>query len=286
MSVLKKTTLWVGMTLLSCGSGFAEGRDSFKEFVMDKGDAVITLEVIMDIKFAGYGSQYDSERKIETLGVVVDESGTVVTALSNIDPGSFYSQSSGNEDNYVTRLKSVKYILPDNTELEAGVVLRDPDLDLVFLKTFEASEKPLTFISMEENQEVGLLDEVYAISRLGRIGRRSVAAMSGEIQSVIKKPRLLYVPHAEITSAKAGSPVFTVDGKFVGLNTYYVFPGGSKSLGENDEPIIPVVLPVESILEVAKQAEGLQPEKARTSSLNGQGPLVPEEDLPEDDSEE
>lgn len=237
----------------------AEGRDTFREFVKEKGDAVIAIELVMNVKVSRGSQQSDSERKSEIIGFVIDEQGLLVTSLSQIDPGAFYSRFSGDEDSYVTRNKKITYLMPDNREIEATVVLRDPDLDLAFLKPMDAVEKPFVHISLDHSGDAQILDDVYTMSRMGRIARREIAAMSGEIQAIVQRPRKFYIPHSEITTAKTGAPVFLEDGRIIGMNGMYIFPGGSRSLGTSDEPVLFVIRPTADIAEVAAQARDIAP---------------------------
>lgn len=239
-----------------------DGREEFREFVKKNEEAIVTLEIVMNVKYAGGGGQHESEEKAEGIGVVLDKEGLVVTALSQIDPGSFYAKYTGNEDQYVTRVVSIRYILPNNEEIDAGVILRDPDLDLIFLRPTESLEEEMAFIPLSSAVDAEILDPVYTIGRMGRIGRRSIVAMTGEVQSIIEKPRKLYITDSEIATAGAGAPVFTAEGKLIGIQSYYVFPGGQKALGSSDQPYIPVIVPTSSVKEVADQTEGAEPEAA------------------------
>lgn len=237
----------------------ADGRDTFREFVKEKGDAVIAIELVMSVKVSRGGQQSDSEQKSEIIGFVIDEEGLVVTSLSQVDPGAFYARFSGDEDSYVTRNRKITYLMPDNREIEATVVLRDPDLDLAFLKPMDAVEEPFVHISLDHSGDAEILEDVYTMSRMGRIARREIAAMSGEIQGIVQRPRKFYIPHSEITTAQTGAPVFLEDGRLIGMNGMYIFPGGSRSLGTSDEPVLFVIRPTQDIAEVAAQARDIAP---------------------------
>lgn len=285
MSILKTIpAALLGVSLLST-SALGADRETSRNVIAEKGDAVVTLEIVLSVKFSGYGQQMDSERKMEAVGTVLDENGMVVTALSALDPGSFYTRQTGEEDQYVTRLKSLKYILPGNEEVEAGVVLRDGDLDIVILKPLEKPEDvTFTYIPLEESPDLDILDEIIVIGRMGRIARRTVAGMTGEIQAIVEKPRKMYITDGEITSAGVGSPVLTPDGKLVGINTYYSFPGGAKALGGTDEPYIPIVIDTSSIIPVAEQAADLEP--MSVEEIEPDEPAAPADEATEEESEE
>lgn len=257
--------------VICCGVSPAHAdRDSMRAHLKEKGDAVITLEVVMDVKFAGWGSQYDGERKSEGFGTVISEDGLVVTALSSVDPASFLGQSMGEDMKYETRVKSMRYIMPDNEEIEAAVVLRDPDLSLAYLKPLEKREKPYTYISLEDNvaAKAEILEDVWVIGRLPRIGRRNIAAMTGEVQAIIDRPRTMYITDGEISSANPGTPVFTGRNQLLGFNGMYIRPGRPMTNSEDDRPYIQIVLPVSDVKEGMDQARGIEPKPIATSAAD------------------
>ncbi|CAN5463948.1 hypothetical protein BH09SUM1_BH09SUM1_31410 [soil metagenome] len=247
---------------LAQGDGGA--RDAMQKYVKEKGQAVVTLELVLDIKAAYSGQESQSEKKVNALGTVVEENGLVVTALSTVDPGQFYGRMSGKDDNYVTRLKSLKYILEDNTEIEAAVVLRDPDLDLVFLRPITKPEKKFTFIDLKDAKKPEIMDRAFTIARTGRIARRTVLGMSGEIQGIVKGAKPFYIPSSELVSGRAGTPILSVDGKLFGITAVYVFPGGNKGAGDEDEAATYAIIPSADVDAVADQAKDAPPEATPT----------------------
>ena len=258
-----------GLVLLA-NPALALDRAAAQKVVKEKGDAVVTLEVVLEEKYSYGGQQNERENKQETIGVVLDETGLVVTALSNIDPGQVFSKFTESEDSYTTSLKSLKYILTDGTEIEAGVVVRDPDLGLIFLRPIEKPATKLTFLPTEDVPRPTVLDEIFSVERSGRITRRVVMAKSGEIMAVVDRPRLFYVPNETLVTNHPGAPVFTADGKLLGLTTLYAFPGGRKTMGDNDKPYIEVIRPVADIISIAKEAPDKVVETPAPSSADGE----------------
>lgn len=254
-------------------------REKAKEIVKEKGPAVVTLEIVMEMRAAGYGEE--SEQRVTATATIVNEEGLAVTALSTVDPGYVYAKMSGEEDAFVTRLKSMKYILHDNSEVNAVVVLRDPDQDIVFLRPVEGEEeKTYTYIDLEDNKAAEVLDAAFTIGRLGRIGRRATLGMSGEIQAAIRGPRTYYIPSSELVSSRTGTPVFAEDGKLIGITAIYIFPGGQAALGEEDEPYTYAVIPAGDIAAITDQAEDAPPEPTPEADENG------DEDTGEPENEE
>jgi len=230
-------------------------RAAAAEHIEQYGAAVVTIEVISEVRFSTGSGQRESEDRREILGTMIDDKGLVVTALSNVDPGQFYArlQPASAGEQYTTTVRSLKYIYPDGREISATVVLRDPDMDLVFLRPLEAPEDELTYIDLDNHAEAGIMEEVYTIARMGRIARRTVLGMAGEIQGKVTRPRTYYIPSGELSSAGTGVPVFNASNQIVGILNYQALPGGTAARTSSDELLILVVRPTEDILEIIDQ---------------------------------
>ncbi len=255
----------------------ADLRETARQTLKEKSKAIVTLEVVTETKISYGGGQDEQEEKSEVLGVVVGSDGLVVAALSSIDQSQLWDRmQAGREDmGYTIRVKSLKYILSDNSEVPATIVLRDNDLDLAFLRPLEEPESPMTFIDLENNDTAQILDPVFCLARMGRIARRTHVGMTGEIQGVVTRPREYYIPSSELTSGGLGTPIFNDEGKILGLILLHVLPGGSAVANSSDERVIPVVIPARDIQEVAVQAPkqaSPEPEEASSSDSMEEGP--------------
>ncbi len=225
-----------------------------RDILESSGDAVITIEIVSETKVNYGGRESTQEQKQEALGIVISESGAVVTALSSVDPSRLYEnmRRPGMDFDFSASVKSMKYILADNTEIPAKIVLRDSDQDMAFLVPEENVEDPFTFIDLSRNAEPEMLSEAFSIARMGRIARRTPALMSGEIQGIVRRPRPYYIPSAELASGGTGVPVFSADGTLYGVILLHSQPGFSSDVW-NEEPYIPVVVPAVDIGTAAAQ---------------------------------
>ncbi len=232
----------------------ADLRETARQTAREKGPAVVTLVVVSEITYSFQGSSQRQEDRRETAGVVIGEDGLVVTALSSVDPTGMIERmrGAGEDAGFSATLKDVKYILDDNTEVPATLVLRDNDFDLAFLRPIEAPSDSMTYVDLSDSVEPQLMDEVFTLARMGRIARRTVASMSGEIQAIVDRPRTLYITDGETISGGTGTPVFASDGKIVGIVLYHVLPGARQG-ASNEESIMPVVVPAADIHEIAGQ---------------------------------
>jgi hypothetical protein len=251
-----------------------EGPAAIRQVIAEKGDAVIRIEVVQDVKASYGGQQYDRENRDEIVGFVIDADGLVVTSLSKVDPGSFYGALSSDEERFTTRVKSVKYLLADGSEVPAAVVLQDTDSDLAFLKPLAKPGAPMPFLTLNADHAGEVLEPVYTISRLGKIGRRTIAAMSGEIQAVITRPRKQFIPHGELATGGPGNPIMSANGQCIGMGAMYAFPGGRRTLGQNDEPVMFVILPAAEIARKAAEAKTIEP---KAPAVEEAAPVAPAE---------
>lgn len=226
-------------------------------------EAVVTLEVVLDTKMSYGGQQEETEQKTEEMGFFIAEDGLLVTSLSNLDPaGQFYSRMSPDEGAYTTTVKEITIILAGGEELDAQLVLRDPDLDLAFLRPAEPRKQPFAYIPLEEAGTAETFDSLIALERAGRIARRTILGKMGTMIGKVDRPRTFYIPSQELQNQNTGAPVFGPEGKLLGIRTLYVFPGGQRSLGETDQPAMIVILPAEDIASIADQASEAEPEEA------------------------
>jgi S1-C subfamily serine protease len=236
-------------------------------------DAVVWISAVAKISISASDSKTplnipDREQKAEGLGTIIDASGMLVTALSNIDPTKLVSgrEVAGPGGSRITIeasaiLKEVKIILADGTEIPADVVLKDADLDLAFLRPkADAKEaKGVTFpaISLKDNGTAGLADQVVSLARADEILNRQPQVSRGQIITVTKKPR----EFLRVNNATQGAPTFTMEGKLVGIGI---------NRANKDRQVVTVVLPAADVLEIAEQAKTAKPivqeEKAKPAA--------------------
>jgi len=244
-----------------------EGVESKGRAILEKNqDAVVTVQLVIKQKFSmmGAGSEED-ESKQEATGVVIAPDGLTVLALSTTDPTSIYESMVSNMDDKFkieSNLSDVKILLGDGTEIPAKVVLRDKDLDLAFIRPTEKPAKPLAALDLSQSGEPQMLDPLIALNRLGRVAGRAYCASIERVYAVVHKPRTFYVPGNDPTHSGLGSPLFTLDGKIVGIITLRTIKTSSGGLGGMmgslaggmDDSMIAIIVPAADIEEAALQA--------------------------------
>ncbi len=260
-----------------------EIEDQARAIMEQNQHAVVTVQVTTktQVSFMGMGNE-ESEDKREVTGTVIQPDGLTVVALSATDPTSMLHAMMGEMMEQMemnARVIDVKILRDGGTEIPAAVVLRDKDLDLAFIRPIEKPAQPMACIPLANAGSTSMLDEVVALNRLGKVANRAYAAYLLRIHAIVSKPRTYYVPSYEAMSTQ-GSPVFTADGKLLGLAVLRTLSeGGSEASGlaamlsgGMTGNMIPIILPASDILEVAAQAPESGEAAVEESAAEGTAP--------------
>jgi S1-C subfamily serine protease len=256
-----------------CSASFAQGVEERGRAIFEKNQsAVVSVQLVVKMKFSmGAMGSEEQETKQEATGFVIDPSGLVVLSLSETDPSGMMSSmmsgmsEEGNQLKVESSLGDVKVLLPGGVEASAKVVLRDKDLDLAFLRLTEKPAKPLDYIDLSQAGDASSLDSVVAIGRLGKVLNRGASVNLLHIEAVVEKPRKVYVPDGG-TSSGTGSPVFTLEGKPLGVVVIRAIKdeaGGSMMdlMNGGMRGVVDVILPASDVLDAAKQAPAEAPKE-------------------------
>lgn len=246
-----------------------------REIISKWQDAVITVQITVEQRTVISGRQMDkSENKIEVGATVIDRSGLAVISLTSTDPAGIFSDlfQDREEDDFKfewkSEIKNVKMILAEGNEVPAKIVLRDKDLDLAFVYPTDKLPGPVLSLDLSESIKPEILDHIVILERLGKTAGRIPSVSLSRIQAIVKKPRTVYIPGSTAMSGESGIPVFSLDGKVVGILLLGIMKSkgaeigmGSMFSGMKGMGIIPGILPAEAIMEVAKQASEVADEK-------------------------
>jgi len=250
-------------------------RESGRALHEKSSGAVVSLKIVLTTSYAfGGQSSNDQESRDEALATVISAEGLTVTALSSVDPANMmmrrFASRMGPGDKFETKVKDLKIVTADNQEIPAVVVLRDPDLDLAFIRPVEKPSTPMAFVDLSKSVAPKILDGAITLGRMGELAKRTPSAMTGEIQGIVEKPRTFYIPSAELASAGLGTPVFVADGSPIGLVLLRMNPNT-----DDDAPgpgAMPIIIPGADIMDIAKQA----PEKAPETPAAEEKPATEE----------
>ncbi len=148
-------------------------------------------------------------------GFIISADGTVVT-----------------NNHVVKNAASVSVTLSDGTELPARVIGTDPRSDIAVLKI--KTDKPLPFIALGDSASVRPGEWVIAMGNpFGLGGTVTAGIVSALGRDIGSGPYDDYIQvDAPINQGNSGGPLFTQDGKVVGINTAILSPtGGSVGIG-------------------------------------------------------
>jgi hypothetical protein len=259
------------ITMVSSADDLGEkGRAIFKK----NQHCVVTVQIVLKSKVSirGRGGESNESRQ-EVTGTVLDASGIAVLSLSATDPGQMVQNmmGGGGEDEsrlkMETELSDVKMLLEDGTEIPAEVVLRDRDLDLAFIRPKTKLATAMPAVDLTNSGKADVLEEVVTLNRLGKAAGRSYAASVERISAIVQRPRLFYIPEANMTTTTLGAPAFTTNGKLLGIFVMRTAKGtGSSSFGMMGSPsdsFTGIIVPADDVLKAVKQVPAVAEEKAK-----------------------
>jgi hypothetical protein len=248
-----------------------EETKTVREVISKWQDVVITVKVVTNLRMIVEGREMNKMvNEAEATATVIDPSGLAVLSYSDIDPNRIYNEifkqamSHGEgmpKFNMETEITDVKMLMAEGNEVPAKIIMKDRDLDLVFVRPAGKLTNPLPAIDLTQNSKPNIADNIMILTRLGKIAGRIPSISVYRIEGIIKKPRTFYLIDQNAFSGKLGAPVFSTDGKVVGIFLLKVTDHGAKGPGLSSMfggasrlGFLPVILPSEDILEVSKQA--------------------------------
>ena len=250
----------VCLGVLAGGMGLAQDVDlkaAAKAVADSAGAAVVPLKIVTSTQITYEGREWPrEENESEVLGTVLDETGLIVTSNTAANPAEspFFFDAELKVDSQV---KGTKLIRKDGTEVALKIVLRDKDLDLMFLRPEKKIDLPHVGLK-KKGPELALGDHVITLSRLGAVGDRQPRVAVGRVQAVVDKPRRFYVAGGGAGMALPGCPVFTAKGELVGIGIIRAISRKARGgfIRRAGSPTtLPVVLPVADVLEDMEQIE-------------------------------
>ncbi len=169
----------------------------------------------MQMPGMGNGGGHPQAMEAKGSGFIINANGTIVT-----------------NNHVVAGARSVSVTLSDGTELPAHVVGRDPRTDIAVLKV--DAGHPLPFIQLGESANVRPGQWVVAMGNpFGLGGTVTSGIVSARGRDIGEGPYDNFIQvDAPINQGNSGGPLFTQDGRVVGINTAILSPsGGSVGIG-------------------------------------------------------
>jgi serine protease Do len=182
--------------------------------------------------FGGMQQQQQEPVEAKGAGFIIDSSGIIVT------------------NNHVVKdASSVSVTLDDGTVLPARVIGRDPRSDLAVLRVKAGHALP--FINLGDSSAVEPGQWVIAVGNpFGLGGTVTAGIVSARGRDIGEGPYDSFIQiDAPINPGNSGGPLFTQDGKVVGVNSAIISPGGGGSVG------IGFAIPSNTVKSVVAQLE-------------------------------
>lgn len=176
----------------------------------------------------------DREQQRRTLGVTIGDDGLVVVSNSAIDASLGLEGQQAKMDTKVVTIKSAKSEFTDveisygdSTLLHGKVVRQDPEADIAFIMPDAAEAKAInkTFSRVDLSQFAATAqegDRVVGLSRSSAVYGYMPTVVMGRVTGVYKGDRTFFVTDA---GTAQGIPVFTLEGKPVGLTVVRIIDG-------------------------------------------------------------
>jgi len=223
----------------------ADERVAARALVEKRSAAVVMVLATVKLRAPSGGRENARDVSVQVNGTVLDPSGLTVLSLSALEPGSLSGRGRGGEITSETADLRIRTV--DEREVPARVILRDADLDLVFIRPIDAPAAPMTAVDAPLSTP-GLLDLVVIVHRTPELLGWKTFASFAYVQLVTEKPQPYYlIGPAAAVAGGLGFPIFDAKGGFVGIMARI---GGARTGG------LPAVVPAEDIREIAKQATG------------------------------
>ncbi|MEM9018507.1 MAG: hypothetical protein AAGC68_15965 [Verrucomicrobiota bacterium] len=174
------------------------------------------------------------EQQRRTLGVTIGDDGLVVVSNSAIDASLGLEGQQAKLEEKVVTIQSAKTVFSDveisygdSTLLHGKVVRQDPEADVAFILPDKAEAKALNkdFPYLDLSQFAATAqaaDQVVGLSRSSAVYGYMPTIVMGRITGVYKGDRTFFVTDA---GTAQGIPVFTIEGKPVGLTVVRIIDG-------------------------------------------------------------
>ena len=230
-----------------------EERAALRDVAVKRGNAVVRVLATRKIRQTINGREQSRDQAVQTHATTLDGTGLVVTALSEFESPDAVTDAlrasapAGISISLSTEVVDLRMRLADGREVPAKTVLRDADLDLMFIRPADALPAPVPIVDAPSGKP-SVLDPLVVIQRTGEMSGSKVMPVLSYVQVLVDKPRAFFIASVVgLSAGGAGTPAFDASGRFVGVIV--------RIAGTRANPL-PGILPADDVREIAKQAMG------------------------------
>jgi len=240
--------------------------DDFQSFIQEKTPTLVTIKFVLKINMgAMFGGGGDQETEAEVTGVMIDPKGLILCSNTKLGGFTALIQRFMGEggSNISAKPTDMKVLVGDDTEgLEAEFLARDSELDLAWVQIKEPGDNKFAYVDFTKSAKPQIGTRLRTLHRMGKHFDRCIVVGEDRVGGITSKPRELYVPTTD-TSKSMGLPIYTEDGKVVGV-TILQMPDAEDSMGgamsmfnnmSNFENMSGLILPVEQVIKATKRAK-------------------------------
>lgn len=248
----------VGLCIAAIGAtASADQFDAVRKTLPTVEKGLVTVRLVWKLTMSFEGDSQSREMKREVVGTTIDSTGLTLVCLADADPTAMISSMMDGEGaEYKASATDVKILDTEGRQIPSKVVLRDRDLNLMFIRPLAKQTSPMPYVKLAQSGQAKLLDTVVIATRLGKTLNRATGIYSMNIMSILEKPRKRFVLDRAVNNAP-GNPVFNLLGQPLGIATYKMTTVSTESRGDSD--ILGgsrslVVVPCDEVMKVARQA--------------------------------
>ncbi len=179
----------------------------FQKLLAEKTPAIVTIKFVLKTK-SRWG---ESDNEQEATAVVIEPDGLVLCSKTELGGPAAYFRDSG-----TSTPTDIKVLIGDDTEgLDAKLIARDSELDLMWLRIKDPGERKFAYVDLRKSAVPRIGDYIYSVRRMDKYFDRIAVVGEGRIGGVTEKPRKLYVPSG--VGGSLGLPVYNAGGKLIGV---------------------------------------------------------------------
>jgi len=221
-----------------------------------KADTVVNLKFVLKMQITMQGQTRDQEQNSEVRGVLIGDSGLVLTSNTNFGG---IPESVRRQYNLEVKATPVELKILFSNEVEeydAQLVARDSNLNLAFVQILDLKGREVKGVDLRTGVEPRVGREIIGVSRMSRgfdcapvVGRLFVTAK-------IEKPRAMWAVNGNFSAL--AHPVYNQEGQLVGILSIQEGSegvSGGGMMGGGNQNLLPVVLPLSDVVRSLKQAE-------------------------------